>query len=1137
MSVSFNTVGNLPSPVDPPPPAKQSSPPAESATAGTRQALNPTLLRAIARAPQLARGAAANRERPGRASGAKHDYLVDPKTGRPSTIVPHTTTDRDTVSALVHNNPEPMTLDELYELNPQLDHFWQQDEPDALEPGQTIYLKGPANDEMGADTQRRIESAHQAEQSVKELATTLRSGGNENATSQALRERQAFAAQQWAEAKKAIAQELSAAANNPDPQALEKRRGQVENYSTGDPQYRKLVAETVADTQNLVQTVAIGREIEAAKPLGLPGQIKVLDQRLNGVSRELLAAAQQDSRVEDVVTSAAKYIQDGYELRGVTPPKDPTERRLLTGATEASKRLRELTETSPAWLSGKILTASQPTLDKIVTDIDKSSRLPPGPLPRGVSVGQQIAYLRATRDLSAAVTHASQDPANQGAIAGVAHSLALAIPTNDLGKMDFAWLASVQDANPDLAMALVAELKSEGRIERAGEVSRTIVSGLSGMRQSVTNALKDYDQAHLERMFMQGSAGWLADPQNEQQQADLQKFWADYANQHPELAKTERNLDRLGDMLVRTMETVSAQSEVFQGLKSEGELRKGVESVMQDETVLRAMNRSESAIVRIAQGFETGAGHSAISQLSADNFPREGRTLVFRAAMVFTGKQMATAANAVALARKIQADPSLAASSSAATEYAKAKTAIEKMRQLATPLGYSGDRVSNFNHMIDSFQEMIEANKTNDIARLTRATDTFTAAAKDPRNGPGFYPSTVSGAAMRLGGLALAYPIVKRQWAAIFNGDADAGTAAQAVFNSGLFAQQSLFLAGGMGRVGAQGALAALQKISSSPNPQLTAKLLGADDWVARGLTTLSHTAEPMALAGAITEGIVSLSYLGGNDPNYAMAGLHGVNAIGNASVALGYAKGTGRWATLLGRLPPMASPWMVGLGAGTVAVSSWLIYEVGKKQEASKFETQTTTQYLKTLGITEPVANALRDQNDMGASPAPVLAQLAADRGLDLSSPEHIRTFVRYLNDLGAPRMEAVVDQAHGVNASSDGKYPETDSTSLRYLRLPADPKAFSASPEFQASGSKIHQDAQTGTWVDPDTRMIYDEKNRSWVYYGFVGTALDKPIRWEPETGWLHLSGGENGLVKAESMEGLRAWMAANSYPLPQK
>lgn len=285
-------------------------------------------------------------------------------------------------------------------------------------------------------------------------------------------------------------------------------------------------------------------------------------------------------------------------------------------------------------------------------------------------------------------------------------------------------------------------------------------------------------------------------------------------------------------------------------------------------------------------------------------------------------------------------------------------------------------------------------------------------------------------------------------------------------------------------------------------------------------------------MAGALVEAIVSVGYLGDNN---AMAALHFFNAAGNGSVALGYAKGTGRWPLLTSRLPVAASPWLVGAGAAVVTLTALGIYAVGRAQEASKFETQTTTDFLKLMGVDEKIAHQLRNQNSEGASPGPVLHQLATNQGMDLSDPAQAQKFLKYLNDLGADKVAAIVGKAHLVNPNEQGQYPASQSADqLKYLRLPADPQKFLASPEGQ--GSKIQYDAAKKQYRDPDTGFVYT--GRGWTFDGQIGSDPYHPLHWDPSSGWLtHANGSSYNIVNPTSMEGLKTWMISNGIQLPSK
>jgi hypothetical protein len=285
-----------------------------------------------------------------------------------------------------------------------------------------------------------------------------------------------------------------------------------------------------------------------------------------------------------------------------------------------------------------------------------------------------------------------------------------------------------------------------------------------------------------------------------------------------------------------------------------------------------------------------------------------------------------------------------------------------------------------------------------------------------------------------------------------------------------------------------------------------------------------------MAAAGALTELIVSASLW---DEDKAMSLLHGANALGNASVALGYANATGRWLFLTRGIPVGATPWLVGVGAAVVIVTALGIYLYGKEKEASKFETETTTEYLKLLGLDEPIANELRNQDSEGRSPLPVLAQMAGKFGYDVSDPDDAQRFITYLNGLGKDGTAALVNQAHTVDPNDQGIYPDTDRDQYKeYFALPDDPSKYNKDPRVK---STITLGAD-GIYRDSVTHMFWDKSSHTWHLDG-PSQDMYTPTSYDPETGVLAGPSGTLGYLDSHSLESLKTWALAMGLAPPVK
>ena len=228
----------------------------------------------------------------------------------------------------------------------------------------------------------------------------------------------------------------------------------------------------------------------------------------------------------------------------------------------------------------------------------------------------------------------------------------------------------------------------------------------------------------------------------------------------------------------------------------------------------------------------------------------------------------------------------------------------------------------------------------------------------------------------------------------------------------------------------------------------------------------------------------------------------------------------------------------MITAGSWIVAAAAVAIFTYGQirhAQETSKYETEDASEFLTKLGFKPEVAHHLRNQDGDGRSAGPVLASIAKELGFDLSKPEDVKRYVRYINELGGEKVSDLVEAAHGVKSNDDGSLALNDTDNAPYLSLPMDPAAFLADP-FASRESQIHLTAE-GRYEDPVTQMYFDPKTRQWQYFGKPGDVYEpKPAYYDTPTNTLWLEDGSLRYPEVRSLEGLRMWLVLNDYPLPK-
>lgn len=896
----------------------------------------------------------------------------------------------------------------------------------------------------------------------------------------------------------------------------------------GDFLEKEIAQYTNPEHQNVVRATVLEKRVFPG-----PGVNEDFDTKLGILKNGL----------KDAPPGLSKAIYDNPTLRQFldTAVKEAYDKG---GAVPAADRLRQLTEILPPDLAGKVIKASQPTIDQIIKDasffsgrrIDPTQEKIPTEPPHSEDWNSASVLTDVSNDLARAVAVAADDPANDQIVRDVGKSVVAHFDKYTIGSFCEPILRDLKGGpDVDLLTSTIEALNSSGRTGEAQGLAMSILGTVTSLQRMLKNAVEDYGDAHTEDLFLKGGFSFLENPKNAEQAQRLKDFQAKYEKEHPDRKETQERLNQLGDRTLQLIETLGANKDVFAGMEPWIPERLG--NLEKDINAITAMSLSEKAMNRVSQQLTTTGNAPIVAQLSADNIPREGRTFLQRMAMVFTGKNMDQAARFFDDAKKLEAlatgaDPAERANlmKQADYNYTQARDAVGRMKSYQNLFGYSGERRVTFDKMLKSFDDMIVAGRANDAPALRKAIGNYEAATADEMNGPTLHPTTWTGLGMRALGLALAYPIVKHQ---LGNFSAqDPAVQAQILLNSSMFAQQSLFILAGLGKLGVHGTGWALSHMGKVPNEAAFMQtLLGKEQGIARGITAISHTAEPIAISTALVEaGLAGMYLWPGEGQDVPMGLLHGANAAGSLSIALGYMKGTGRLA--LAALP--ASPVLVAGGTVVVLAASVGTYFYGKAAEGAKYENEWASGYLEALGFTKDVANQVRNNDGDGRSPGQVLAGVAASQGLDLTRPEHLDSFVKWMNDLGADKVAKIIEKAHGVDPDDKGEYQQTSGND-KYLSLPVDP-----TQAHQRKGSGVIYDPIDKRYEDPATQMYFDPENKRWTYYGPEKFTIDNPHPYwyvPGGPGYIMDNGGQRYIkeIEVNSIDGLRNWIVANGYGKP--
>ena len=970
---------------------------------------------------------------------------------------------------------------------------------------------------------------------------------------QELREAQEVAQQQWRDVPPAIRTELAAAGNDAkDPADANQRRAAVADEATRirtrlgeDP---RLVSATLAAQYEVSQAQPAVAKVERAyADQGAQAAAKELDAQLGKASPALAKdiALSAVPVVDRIAGEAAKRVDAAYD-------KD--------GAGAAAAQLRSEAESAPPIVSAAILRSSQPTVEKIAKDLGDRSVRDDHPIVVGrgaLDQSKQIQFDRIVGDLAAASHAAERDPSGTAATEAVAKSLVQHLDPDNVGRTDEALGNAIADGKgAELSVAVVQQLKSAGRTHEADNVLNRVEDGLNTLRQRFDDGVEAYAKAHEEKFYLQSSYGQLADSADVGQAKGLQAFWEQYENDHPKLAKTQADLDRLTTAIFDASTVIGNAQGSFAGLDHADDVAGANMKVQRDEHLMDALSLSPTAQRTIAdqtrrQEVDAGDARRALTNDSRQKeLSRHEHTALELMAKVGGQSRNAVVRGGITMTKYYLG---IASQAVKAGDTEGATRAIKTLDRYADVLGYSGDRRENFTKRLDVYARMADARVGFDtaggesnaaaasqyktqVAELEQEYSSLTSkdAAKALKLGPTFDPSARAGAAFRALGAAFAIETLVRGDSVhkAFDTDLAFKDRAKALLELSIASQQVLLV--GAGAFKARGVEGIFGKT---------------------GVSVLDGLGDQVPFAAAAIDTMFLIDDIRNGNVDATGGILRGTGIAGNISLGLGFGglaaidavAGTALADATIGAvaLPAAAT----GIGAVLVGVSfvGSLIWGAHQRSEAaSKFETPLTEKYLQTLGFKPEIAHEFQNQDGDGHSPGPVIAALAGNLGFDLGKPAHVQQLVKYLNGLSKDQMhDLVVHGAHGIDPGKTGDYETGLRKDDAYLALPADPNTLQYRPQSNdyfdpqtGRATTVQYQADKKRWYDPKTDMFFVPGSDRWFVAGdrpevYVNSPYDRPAFYDPKTEQLMRSDGFEAQVWPHSLDGLALWMRHNGYP----
>jgi hypothetical protein len=970
----------------------------------------------------------------------------------------------------------------------------------------------PKPDATATATDAEIREAKEADEAAKAAAAAA-SAFPPAVRESVVQDANSAAKKEWQDVSRAVTTELQTAANSvKDPndiaarnQAISDRAQAITQRASDDPKVRQITLDAqLTLTRAQPAAVAIARAYgPEIGPKNLPAAEAEYKRQIEGATPEQVAAINQAASptLDAIAETRARQVELAYASGG---------------PAAAATALRTQTEAAPPEIAARVLEQSQPTIKEITNYLGEAQRSDYFAQPRGRGAGSYIDHYpkvhKMYEDLAAATNAASGTVRGDQMTQQIARDLVQAVPPGKLGQLDASiGKAIANGSGAELGVAVVRELKAAGRVNEAQDVAQDVGDGLKSLKARFDDTAKNYAKVNEEKFYLQSSYAYLANSGDPVQQKKLQEFWQKYDKDHPEIAQAQAELDRVTTQVIEATTAIDAGKDAFSGLKDEKKINEAQKALLEDPNLMNAISLSPVAQKALADQTtqqrineteaKTSFADQAYSPFKARNFLEvlrdsgsQGRNASLRGGIVMTKYFMREAT----LAAKA-GDPNAA------------KAAIDKLRAYEDVLGYSGARKANFDKMLSSFKDMVDAGSDVDAAKV--AFDKFKAASGDAANGPTYDPSSKAGAAIRMLGTAFALDAVRRDVDKITSGSAEFKDYTRTLVDTISASQQSLMVLAGLAKAGG---------------------LRGG----ATSVALLDKFGDQVPYAGAVVDLIFAADEFLSADGDKVQGSLYAASAAGNIALATGFSLGSE--ATLLG----LSGAAWTGIGAVVLAVTfvgtlGWQQYR--HSQEASKFETPLTEDYLKTLGVKPEIARELRNQDGDGNSPGPVLRQVAESRGLKLDNPAHMKAFVDYLNSLSKDQMHNLVEAAHNVDPNEKGEYKMSATQKEALLALPADPSKLvsdrSGSLINPATGEKtqIQYDAKEKRWFDPVSQMAFYEKGDRWVFAGRMDDSkiYTQPINYYPETGMAVYSDLGANWLEPESVEGLSDWMRQRGYP----
>jgi hypothetical protein len=922
------------------------------------------------------------------------------------------------------------------------------------------------------------------------------------------------AKQEWQDVSRAVSNELATSANSvKDPadlaarnKAIADQAQQIIERAGDDPKVRQITLDaqltmTRAQPAAVAIAQAYGPEIG---PKNLPAAEAEYQRQIQGTTPEQVAAINQAASptLDAIAETRARAVEVAYANGG---------------PAAAAKELRTQTEAAPPEIAARVIEQSRPTIDRVTSYLGEAQRGDYFAQPRGRDAGSYVDHWPKVNaiyaDLSAATNAAAGTTRGQIQTQEIARNLAQAIPADKLGQLKASANNAIANGNgAELSVALTRELKAMGRVNEVNAMTREIGAGLDRLQERFAETTTNYAKVNEEKFYLQSNYGFLGDSNDPAQQQKMQEFWQKYHNDHPEIAQAQAELDRVTTQVIEATSAIDAGRDAFAGSRHENKVAEAQKKLLEDPNLMNAISLSPVAQQAIAnqttQQRVSAAEAKAAFTDQAYNLPT---TRNFLEVLRDTSAQTRNTAlrGGIIMTKFHMREATLAANRG---DLAAAKASIDKLRAYEDVLGYSGARKQNFDKMLNAFDDMIDAG--SDVKRASAALERFKAATGDKANGPTLDPSSKTGAAIRVLGAAFAIDVARRDIDKIASGSAEFKDYLRAAVDTGSAAQQSLMVLAGLGKAGGSAratlAVAALDKFG-----------------------------DQVPFAGAAVDTIFAIDEFRRADGDKVQGSLFALSAAGNVALGTGFALGSE--ATLLGL---SGAAWT---GVGAVVLAAAFIGTVGwqqyrHSQEASKFETPLTEDYLKAMGVKPEVAHELRNQDGDGNSPGAVIQQWAETRGLDLSKPAHAKVLVNYLNGLTQDQVHNLVEAAHGVDPNEKGDYTLTPTEREGLLSLPTDPSNLIRNPRTgqlvdPATGnvSRIQYQANEKRWFDPQTQMAYYPNGDRWIFAGRsdINSMLPQIANYFPETGEIVYSDLSMRSLRPESVGGLNDWMRQNGYP----